>query len=76
MIIGWIATIVDDDTSEAVLPKNICLGVVGSIVGGVAGRALEESSSYMFGNISMLLAIIGGMLAIMITKGLKKRTTD
>lgn len=75
LIIGWIANIVDDPDNDS-LGTNLSLGVMGSIVGGVAGRALEEGNSYAIGNISMLLAIIGGMLTILVVKGGKKRRTD
>lgn len=76
MIIGWIASIVDDPRAEDSPAKNMSIGVVGSIIGGVAGRALEQGNSYASGNTSMLLSIIGGALAVMAVKGLKKRRTD
>lgn len=74
LIIGWVASIIDDPSSDNSLVKNMALGVTGSIIGGVAGRALEEGNSYVFGNTSMLLAIIGGALTIMAVKGWKRRT--
>jgi uncharacterized membrane protein YeaQ/YmgE (transglycosylase-associated protein family) len=73
--IGWIAAIVESGSAERTLLKNMALGVVGSIIGGVAGRALEENS-YTLGNSSMLLAIMGGVLAIFVANSVKKRTTD
>lgn len=77
LIIGWVATIVDDLHAEDSPVKNMSVGVIGSIIGGVAGRAIEEGSSYVSGNTSMLLSIIGGTLAVMLVKGFNnKRTTD
>lgn len=76
LIIGWIASIVDEPAAEDSPAKNMAIGVMGSIVGGVASRAFEEGNSYAFGNTSMMLAIMGSLLAILAVKGLKKRTTD
>lgn len=76
MLIGWIASIIDESgPRQHIVTTNMALGVSGSIIGGLTGRALEEST-YMFGNIGMLLAIIGGTATILAARTLHKGRTD
>jgi len=71
-VAGWIASKIMG--GENTLGINILLGIIGAVVGGFVANALGESCMAGFSIESLLVAIVGAIIVILIVRLLRRAT--
>ena len=73
-ITGWLASLIVNKRGEGCV-LNIALGLVGSLVGGLIFRALSNFDVFRFNLVSMVVAILGAVVALFLWNAVTGRRT-
>ncbi len=73
-ITGWLASLIVNKRGEGCV-LNIALGLVGSVVGGLIFRALSNFDVFRFNLASMVVAILGAVVALFLWNAVTGRRT-
>lgn len=73
-ITGWLASLIVNKRGEGCM-LNIALGLVGSVVGGLIFRALTNFDVFHFNLVSMLVAILGAVVVLLLWHAVTGRRT-
>jgi len=73
-ITGWLASLIVNKRGEGCV-LNIALGLVGSLVGGLIFRALSDFDVFRFNLVSMVVAILGAVVALFLWNAVTGRRT-
>ena len=73
-ITGWLASLIVNKRGEGCI-LNIALGLVGSVVGGLIFRALSNFDMFQFNLTSMIVAILGAVIALFLWNAVTGRRT-
>ncbi len=71
---GWLASLIVNRRGEGCV-LNIALGLVGSVVGGLIFRALSNFDVFRFNLTSMVVAILGAVVALFLWNAITGRRT-
>ncbi len=71
---GWLASLIVNKRGEGCV-LNIALGLVGSVVGGLIFRALSDFDVFKFNLTSMVVAILGAVIALFLWNAVTGRRT-
>jgi len=71
---GWLASLIVNKRGEGCV-LNIALGLVGSVVGGLIFRALSDFDVFKFNLTSMVVAILGAVIALFLWNAITGRRT-
>jgi uncharacterized membrane protein YeaQ/YmgE (transglycosylase-associated protein family) len=70
---GWLASIVTGNNKEMGAGKNILVGIVGGFLGGLIMNLLGGSGITGFNLWSLLVAVIGSVVLLLIVNAFKSR---
>ena len=73
-ITGWLASLIVNKRGEGCI-VNIALGLVGSVVGGLIFRAVSDFDMFRFNLASMVVAILGAVIALFLWNAVTGRRT-
>jgi len=73
-ITGWLASLIVNRRGEGCI-VNIALGLVGSVVGGLIFRAVSDFDMFRFNLASMVVAILGAVIALFLWNAVTGRRT-
>ncbi len=73
-ITGWLASLIVNKRGEGCI-LNIALGLVGALVGGLIFRALSDFDVFRFNLTSMVVAILGAVIALFLWNAVSGRRT-
>ena len=73
-ITGWLASLIVNKRGEGCV-LNIALGLVGSLVGGLIFRALSNFDVFRFNLVSMIVAVLGAVVALFLWNAVTGRRT-
>jgi len=73
-ITGWLASLIVNKRGEGCV-LNIALGLVGSLVGGLIFRALSNFDVFRFNLVSMVVAVLGAVVALFLWNAVTGRRT-
>ncbi|MEJ0025175.1 MAG: GlsB/YeaQ/YmgE family stress response membrane protein [Rhizomicrobium sp.] len=73
-ITGWLASLIVNKRGEGCI-LNIALGLVGAVVGGLIFRALSDFDMFRFNLVSMVVAILGAVIALFLWNAVTGRRT-
>jgi len=69
-IAGWIASLITKSHTGIIL--DIVIGIVGAIIGGWVMNALGNTGTTGFNIYSLLVAILGAVILLVIVKAIRK----
>ncbi len=73
-ITGWLASRLVNKRGEGCI-LNIALGLVGALIGGLIFRALSNFDVFRFNLVSMVVAILGAVIALFLWNAITGRRT-
>ncbi len=73
-ITGWLASLIVNKRGEGCV-VNIALGLVGALVGGLIFRAISNFDMFGFNLTSMIVAILGAVIALFLWNAVTGRRT-
>jgi uncharacterized membrane protein YeaQ/YmgE (transglycosylase-associated protein family) len=73
-ITGWLASLIVNKRGEGCV-LNIALGLVGALVGGAIFRAISNFDVFRFNLVSMIVAILGAVIALFLWNAISGRRT-
>ncbi len=73
-ITGWLASRIVNKRGEGCI-LNIALGLVGALVGGLIFRALSNFDVFRFNLVSMVVAVLGAVIALFLWNAITGRRT-
>ncbi|HEY0106164.1 MAG TPA: GlsB/YeaQ/YmgE family stress response membrane protein [Rhizomicrobium sp.] len=73
-ITGWLASLIVNKRGEGCI-LNIALGLVGALVGGLVFRAISDFDVFGFNPTSMVVAILGAVIALFLWNAVTGRRT-
>jgi len=73
-ITGWLASLIVNKRGEGCI-LNIALGLVGALIGGLVFRALSNFDVFRFNLVSMVVAILGAVIALFLWNAVTGRRT-
>ncbi len=73
---GWIASMIAGTNKEQGIVGNIAVGIIGGLLGGFVVSLLGGSGITGFNIWSLLVAVLGAVLAIYIWKAFKGKKTS
>lgn len=69
---GWIASKIMGTDAQQGLVANILVGIVGAVIGGYVFNALGEKEVTGFNFYSLLVAIVGSVILLVIVKAIRR----
>lgn len=73
-ITGWLASLIVNNRGEGCV-LNMALGLVGALIGGAIFRALSDFDVFGFNLTSMVVAILGAVIALFLWNAITGRRT-
>ena len=70
---GWLASIMTGNNKEMGAGKNILVGIVGAFIGGFVMNLLGGSGVTGFNLWSLLVAVIGAVILLLIVNKIRKK---
>ena len=70
-IVGWAASLLMNTDSQQDIMLNIIIGIVGAMIGGWLMSSLGESSVTGFNLYSFIVALLGAVVLIGVTRALR-----
>lgn len=69
---GWVTSLIISEHANYTIARDIALGIAGAIVGGLLAQRLGLTSVHGFDAMSLLLAIVGALIVIMLVNNLQR----
>lgn len=69
---GWVTSLIISEGSDRSIALDVIIGISGAIIGGLLAQWLGLAAMHDFDAISLLLAVIGALVVIMLVNNVQR----